>query len=144
MGALSTLPLMHNRKPISKDAIGDLGHFPVQQLAKFYSFHSSPRLQQKEIGPTLQMGIMLQLSMASTMLACIRTAPTNIKHILINAEHCLPVQQSGKDHMPLPVFQLLKGSRHLLKEIRLVSVKLKMLLISLRKYIYTQTHVNTF
>lgn len=30
MGARSTLPLMHNRKPISKDAIGDLGHFPVQ------------------------------------------------------------------------------------------------------------------
>lgn len=124
---------MHSRKPISKDAIGVLGHFPVQWLAKSYSFHYSPGIQQKGKGPTLQMGTMLQLSMASKMLPCIRTAPRNKNCNLVNTEHFSPVRLTGKDHMLLPVFQPLEESRHLPKEIHLVSVEPRLILVNLRK-----------
>jgi hypothetical protein len=67
------------------------------------------------------------------MLTCMRTAPRSINHNIINQDHWLPAQQTGKDHMPLPVFQPLKASRHLLKEIHLVSVELRLLLVYLRK-----------
>lgn len=119
-------------KPISKDAIGVLGHFPVQWLAKSYSFHSSTGLQTKGKGPTLQMGTMLQLSMAFKILPCIRIAPRNNQY-LVNIEHCQPVRLTGKDHMLLPVFQPLGESTHLPKEIHLVSVEPRLLLVNLRK-----------
>lgn len=51
-------------KPISRDATDDRCHFQIQQLAMFYFYHSSPKLQQKETGSVLQMGIAKKLSMA--------------------------------------------------------------------------------
>lgn len=50
--------------PTSKDAIGDLCHFPIQRLAKFSSYHFCAWLQQKGNGQTLQRGKDLQLSKA--------------------------------------------------------------------------------
>ena len=55
---------MHNRKPISKDAIDDQCHFPVQWLAGFCSCHFLPAPEWTEIDLALQMGSELQLSMA--------------------------------------------------------------------------------
>lgn len=65
-----TLPLMHNMKPISKDATDDQYHFQTQQLAKFYFYHSWPELQQKETGSILQMGKEKKLSMAGKITRC--------------------------------------------------------------------------
>jgi len=59
------LPLMRNRKPISKDATDDQCHFQIQQLAKSCFYHSSPELQQKETGSNLQKDTERKLSMAT-------------------------------------------------------------------------------
>lgn len=57
------LPLKHNSKPISRDAIDDQFHFPAQWPVRFCSFHFSQGLQWKETDQTLRMEIVLQLSM---------------------------------------------------------------------------------
>lgn len=72
-----------------------------------------------ETGPTLQMGIELQLSMAVQTEINIRMGLEANK---LARKFCIPAQQIDKGHMPLLVFQPLTESRHLLEEIHLVSV----------------------
>jgi len=116
---------MHNMKPISKDATDDQCHFQIQQLAKFYFYHSWPELQQKETGSSLQMGKEKKLSMAAKIT---KMLISYVKHRLMKSINlswsklCSPVQQTGKVHKLLLAFQPLKESTHLLEEIHLVSV----------------------
>lgn len=72
-----------------------------------------------EISPIPQMGIELQLSMAIQTQINIRMGLEANK---LTTKFCIPAQQIGKGHTPLPVFQPLIESRHLLEEIHLVSV----------------------
>lgn len=79
---LWTQPPRHKMKPISKDAIGDLCHFPVQWLVKLCPSHFLRELQRKEIGPAPQMDTKLQLSMAAKILAGIRRAAQDINKLM--------------------------------------------------------------
>lgn len=72
-----------------------------------------------EISPIPQMGIELQLSMAVQMQINTRMGLEANK---LAIKFCIPAQQIGKGHTPLPVFRPLIESIHLREEIHLVSV----------------------
>lgn len=127
--AVSSLPLTYHKKPISKVATGDQYHFPVQWPEEFYFSRSSPGLQQMEIGPFLQMGIMMRLSRASKFEVSMRKEKQNRNSAIKLPKKFSPVQQIGKGDMPLPVFQPLIESRHLQGGIHLASVDIELLML---------------
>lgn len=100
------LPLKRNKKPISRDAIGYLFHFPIQWLAMFYLSHFLGELQQMETGPAPQTDTKLQLSMPIKSRCQSEEKPkTRITWHYLH-ELCLLVLRIYRGYTPLQVSQL--------------------------------------